>query len=380
MKRVLWAVLLGASACVSLSCDRVLGIPERTLDARLSCADGECVCLPNFGDCDDNLDNGCESDTRSSSANCGACGHDCLGGGCVDGRCQPVVVSTLEGVASFGMIDGIIHAVAITADLNNVLRRVDVRQPVPVPLGPPPLQNKIIFEGGDIRTGTNALIQYDYNVVHTVSLETGAVTQLFKGLEGNVASCAGAGGMVWWIYHDYSTGESLLYRAPEHGSAAVADPSIYPHWELPVFVDEQGAYIWDPTTSVLMRYPPEGGPGVPMLNMPENTGGLVVTSDAKNLYMNTFGNVTSTLFAVPRGGGAPRNLAQIGVGVMVGVADASHIYLQNAGSGSVSRVPIEGGDEEVIATGQYLQSNKPLFLDERAVYWLAGEAVWRLAK
>ena len=34
----------------------------------------------------------CESDTSSDPKNCGACGHDCMGGTCVAGRCQPVGV------------------------------------------------------------------------------------------------------------------------------------------------------------------------------------------------------------------------------------------------------------------------------------------------
>ena len=37
-------------------------------------------------------DAACEEVT--SSDNCGACGHSCFGGGCVDGRCQPVVVAS----------------------------------------------------------------------------------------------------------------------------------------------------------------------------------------------------------------------------------------------------------------------------------------------
>jgi hypothetical protein len=282
MKRVLLAALLGASACVSLSCDRVLGIPERTLDSRLACANGECVCLAGFGDCDDNLDNGCESDLRSSSTSCGACGHDCLGGGCVEARCQPVALSTLEdNVSSFGLIDGIVYAVAANEDWHNVLKRVDVRPPIPVPLEPQPLQDEVIFLGGDIRTGTGALIHFDYNIVHTVSLETGAVTKLFESSDGaTVASCAGAGGVVWWNVNDFSSNTGALYRAPEHGNATVVDTSLYAHSELPIFVDEQGAYVWEPWMSVLLHYPTGGGPAVPMHNVPD-TRGLVVTSDAK---------------------------------------------------------------------------------------------------
>ncbi len=37
--------------------------------------------------------NGACTDTDSDGRNCGACGHDCLGGQCMAGRCQPVEVT-----------------------------------------------------------------------------------------------------------------------------------------------------------------------------------------------------------------------------------------------------------------------------------------------
>ncbi len=36
------------------------------------------------------------SDTQSSSGNCGRCGHDCLGGSCLKGSCQPITLATQQ--------------------------------------------------------------------------------------------------------------------------------------------------------------------------------------------------------------------------------------------------------------------------------------------
>ena len=46
-----------------------------------SCHAGACTlaCMPGFGDCDGNPHNGCETDTQTSPANCGACGNACNG-------------------------------------------------------------------------------------------------------------------------------------------------------------------------------------------------------------------------------------------------------------------------------------------------------------
>lgn len=56
-----------------------------------ACLGGTCglaSCTANYGDCDGRASNGCETDTRTSSAHCGACGAPCAAGrGCVAGAC-----------------------------------------------------------------------------------------------------------------------------------------------------------------------------------------------------------------------------------------------------------------------------------------------------
>ncbi|MEZ4406427.1 MAG: hypothetical protein R3A52_08130 [Polyangiales bacterium] len=63
-------------------------------NATATCAAGRCAvgsCAAGFADCDNNPANGCETDTRSSTASCGACGAACaLPNGtaaCVASRC-----------------------------------------------------------------------------------------------------------------------------------------------------------------------------------------------------------------------------------------------------------------------------------------------------
>ncbi|MEI8259332.1 MAG: fibrinogen-like YCDxxxxGGGW domain-containing protein [Deltaproteobacteria bacterium] len=55
-----------------------------------TCAAGVCgaACVENYGDCDGNAANGCETDLRSTTANCGRCGVTCGGGQvCAAGVC-----------------------------------------------------------------------------------------------------------------------------------------------------------------------------------------------------------------------------------------------------------------------------------------------------
>jgi hypothetical protein len=61
------------------------------------------ACSPPLADCNAIAEDGCETDTSSSPQHCGACGHDCIGGDCVDAACQPFVLadaSTIAGVTS----------------------------------------------------------------------------------------------------------------------------------------------------------------------------------------------------------------------------------------------------------------------------------------
>ncbi len=63
-----------------------------------ACVAGRCeiTCAAGFADCDGDASNGCEADL-SSPAQCGACGHDCLGGACNAGACSPVQIATWQG-------------------------------------------------------------------------------------------------------------------------------------------------------------------------------------------------------------------------------------------------------------------------------------------
>ncbi len=65
-----------------------------------SCAAGRCVyeCSAGFADCDGDASNGCETDTRTSTASCGACGRTCAPpnatAACVAGACTVASCAT----------------------------------------------------------------------------------------------------------------------------------------------------------------------------------------------------------------------------------------------------------------------------------------------
>jgi hypothetical protein len=46
---------------------------------------------------------GCGADVMNDSSNCGTCGHDCLGGACTIGQCQPIVLATTTGAIGIAL-------------------------------------------------------------------------------------------------------------------------------------------------------------------------------------------------------------------------------------------------------------------------------------
>ncbi|HRI67272.1 MAG TPA: hypothetical protein PK156_23675 [Polyangium sp.] len=63
------------------------------------CVGGKCEYTCDVGtfDCDQNPMTACQ-DVMSDNKNCGACGHDCLGGMCMQGECQPVLAFDTQPV------------------------------------------------------------------------------------------------------------------------------------------------------------------------------------------------------------------------------------------------------------------------------------------
>ena len=80
-----------ASASHCGACGRACSLPNA---ATTTCAASTCgvgTCATNFGNCDGMAANGCETDLRTTTANCGACGFACSGGTtCVAGACTPL--------------------------------------------------------------------------------------------------------------------------------------------------------------------------------------------------------------------------------------------------------------------------------------------------
>src|SRR5260221_1028730 len=76
---------LGVTALAALAgCGVLVTVPDHVSPEHV--APGSLECEAHFGDCNHDLDDGCETDLRTD-AFCGACDHHCSNGVCNDGDC-----------------------------------------------------------------------------------------------------------------------------------------------------------------------------------------------------------------------------------------------------------------------------------------------------
>ncbi len=108
LRRSRTRALLSALALAALAagCNAILGNDDGAVDPSLHDSGG--VDVTTIGDggsaedattaIDAEPDTACPSNVLIDPANCGRCGHDCAGGGCVQGVCQPVTLIADGGV------------------------------------------------------------------------------------------------------------------------------------------------------------------------------------------------------------------------------------------------------------------------------------------
>jgi hypothetical protein len=75
------------------TCGHVCGTNANTASA--TCNAGKCVfaCNDPYGHCGADDSTGCDTNLGVSKDHCAACGHSCLGGDCVSGKCQSVLLA-----------------------------------------------------------------------------------------------------------------------------------------------------------------------------------------------------------------------------------------------------------------------------------------------
>jgi len=267
----------------------------------------------------------CTANVVIDPSNCGACGHDCLGGACSDGGCQPVIL--LSGLtAPFGVAVDADRIYWSTGSGTIAAASLDGGSPVVVvaDAGTPAY---IAVVGSDLYW-TDRLNPNGSIVART--LPGGAVRRIVAG-ERYPTGIAVVGTTVYWtVQQDDGLSKSL----PDGGSASVSGNLNYPE---DIVSDSTSMFIASPGSGI-MKVALTGGNAAILSPFPDTDWAAGIDLDGNTLYF-TF-----------------------------------HV------SGKVARMPKTGGPVETIAVGQ--SSPYGIAVDAKAVYWANNSAntIMRLAK
>lgn len=270
----------------------------------------------------------CSSDINSDPKNCGRCGHDCLGGGCSGGTCQPIVLAADQLAPSEIAIDAT-HVYFAASAGNAVLR---------VPLA-----------GGPVET-----LAQDNGVSSNIAVDDGFVYYMtFFGIGGQICRVPKTGAA--------DAGPEVLAATGNYGMPFIAADDANIYWTT-------GRFAGTTQSGSLYSVAKIGG-SVVKLNVATSAPTTSVAADDTNIY---FANAQGRMLAVSKTGTVTLlGLSQAGATGLL--ADGKKVYWANSGAGSIKAIdkPVGGSAgtpaAQVLAGGQ----NEPLRIakDDVAIYF-----------
>ncbi len=293
-------------------------------NATMECANSQCAivaCNPNFGDCDGQPDNGCETDLTTSPYNCNGCGNSCGGGLCNAGVCN---TPTMIGM-------------------------------VPFAAGKMTLFKEDLYVGALAAPGDIVRIYLPNGSMSTIAAVNAMANEIH--IDQNYLFVASAAGL-WRFNFD---GSNPFQYNPTNTRA--------------VETDATNAY-WTASASIRM-IPILGGVTTTLFGGPTTSYGL--TKDTQNMYVS-FG--TGGIFSAPIGSSG---FVQIAAGPPIStnnlIVDGPSIYW--ATMDGIKSAPIAGGPQlPPITLATTTNSVRQIAIDTKHVYWTeeTGGLVQRVAK
>jgi hypothetical protein len=319
-------------------------------------------------------------DTTNDPHNCGQCGHDCLGGACAAGRCQPVVLASGERFPN-----------SITSDGSEVFWANWVQ------MGPadnvPTILRAVGVDGAGLRTvGTAPYFPgslhadetslYWYRSTINSQPEGGAVMKMAKTggpptilvdhtLDSWLGIAVGPKDVYWWPGAGATAPSGTLWKVGKDGTGAKPVGSAGTFYFASVLeVDEHAAYGALYGSGGIVRIDLAGGPPVVLADV--ETRWVLAIDDTRVFFTSPLG--------LQRIGKDGSDLTLLLAADLVGetVVDATHLYYVS--HDGIRRMTKDGaGDELLVAeppgAEPQLWSVHGIAQDDHAIYFVLDEAV-----
>jgi hypothetical protein len=389
-------ILLAASSVFTLgACEELLKSvsPDKHVDPHVDCSGPDCVCSGGFGDCDNNVDNGCETDLNASpncgacgvacinavctnltcecksgfgdcdgnkangcetslaqdSRNCGACNHDCGSGGCIGGVCLPATIAGVpSGVDALAADTGKVY-VGSCGTTGPSVESFMLPVSAPKTLAGPGCVKAIAAAGGVSVWATDT------------SIVTGANVTLANGVKTTNLLAVGSDAVYW-----YDAATMALYRATITGGTpdtvatgtitGLAADFVNGYWS-----DANGIHSIAHTATM-------------PLTLNAVVQGNVVAADGFNVYAVD----ASGIEAIPKNGGMATLLVPTDQVLSV-AADGSSVFFSRA-DGTLQTVSTNGGTPTMLVSGEKFAQGVPLALDAQAVFWISAGSLRTIGK
>jgi hypothetical protein len=311
--------------------------------------------------------------TATDPHNCGACGHDCLGGACAAGACQPLALAQ-EGGQPWAIALDATHVYWLNTD--GTLKRV--------PKNGGPIQ---YVTAGIINTGMLQVLEgqayftsYDDETSVWTAPVTGGGSELLGDVGiGGVPFAVDATSLYWSSYEDWPYAAAIL-KTPRLGGPPVT--LVASTWGVDSIATDGGDLFWtvstdanaDPAAPIAgALYRLAAGDAAPVALYTSNDLSRVLL-DADQAYVVYSGTESEdwndgAILAVPRAGGPMVTLAAWPSGVSGFAADATNLYFTTSVAMTLSSMSKLGGPVTTLAT---TPNGNPtdLAVDDLALYWV----------
>jgi len=351
------------------ACGNVCGTANTTSAA---CALGQCelTCSTGYSNCDGKDATGCEQ-SLDDSKHCGACGHDCQGGGCTAGVCQPVTLATgLPGPSAIAIAGGLVW-VATNKTTCTTAGCTTTRNLVSVPKTGGTVTT-VVPNSGDIRdiavdSNDNLVLIANKDIFQLAPGQT-VLVKLADG--GDPTAIAVNATHVFW-----PTNGALRRLARSDNTTSDLLSNNVNDWSAEILGDTLFFYGKGSGDGVY-RVPTSGGAAT--LVSPGKVWALAV--DTANVYW-TDENNPGSVWKAPVGSGAATALASAQGRPKPILADGTHVFWWNREKAQLMRAPgASSATVELYAHNN--NSDAVIAMDSTSIYWVENDdgTLRRIAK